>query len=201
LYPLMASRAKAIERMPTQSPVLDENGEPKVMPFTLDGMEYMRYSQYGENGEWFSLEDDYNLIRWLQEHVEGTPIIMEGQSAREYLWGSRVSIYTGLPAVIGWNWHQRQQRTFDPLPRLVQQRIVNVNAFYTMTDIPTAWNMIQYFDVSYIIVSDLEKAYYPAEGLVKFEAMVERGLLEVVYHQGNATIYKVNKDATLEVFG
>jgi YYY domain-containing protein len=189
LYPLMASRAKALERF-TQE-----------MPVTLDGMDYMKFAQYGENGQWFSLESDYNMIRWLQENIQGTPTIMEGQSAREYLWSSRVSIYTGMPAVIGWNWHQRQQRTFDPLPRLVQQRIANVNAFYTVTDIPTAWQMITHYNVSYIIVGDLEKAYYPIAGLEKFDAMVDMGLLDVVYREGSATVYQVRPGATLAELG
>jgi uncharacterized membrane protein len=183
MYPVMASRAKAIDRMAPET------------PFTLDGMTYMQYAQQGENGIWFPLEDDYKLIRWLQENTQGTPIIMEGQSAREYLWGSRISIYTGMPSVVGWNWHQRQQRTFDPMPRQVQQRVANVNAFYTTTDIDVAWDILRFYDVSYVIVGNLERAYYPPDGLAKFDEMVERGLLNVVYEEGDTLVYHVNKEA------
>ncbi len=198
LYPIMASRGRALDRMGINT------------PFTLDGMTYMQYSMYGDgdptvtanNPElgYFSLDDDYNMIRWLQENVQGTPIIMEGRSLpSEYHWGGRVSIYTGLPSVLGWNFHQRQQRTFDPLPRLVQQREANVNAFYTTLDIDTAWGILQHYDVSYIIVSNLERAYYPADALAKFDRMAGQGLLEVVYQQGAATVYKVIKNANFEL--
>jgi uncharacterized membrane protein len=148
----------------------------------------------------FALEDDYYLIQWLQENVEGTPVIMEAQSEREYLWGGRVSIYTGLPSVVGWNWHQRQQRTFDPMPRLVQQRAANVNAFYMIPDVTIATDILQHYEVSYVILSSLERARYEhTGGLEKFDDMVEMGILDIVYQEGEGTIYQVNPDAILEV--
>ena len=196
LYPFLATPGKAVFRMAPD------------MPITLDGMDYMQYASQYEGSPTviaatpglapFSLANDYAIIRWLQENVEGSPVIMEGRSEREYLWGSRFSVYTGLPSVVGWNWHQRQQRTFDPLPRLVEQRVANVNAFYITLDIPTAWNILKFYDVEYVIVSDMERAYYPQANLDKLETMVEQGLLDVVFEQGSAVIYRVNPDAELE---
>jgi uncharacterized membrane protein len=193
LYPIMASRGRSLDRMAPDTPL------------TLDGMTYMQYATLYEGDPQviqsdptvapFPLLDDYNMIRWLQQNIQGTPTIMEGQSDREYRWQGRVAILTGLPAVTGWNFHQRQQRTFDPLPRLVEQRVANVNAFYVTSDIDQAYNILRHYNVSYVIVSSLEKAYYPAAGLAKFPTMVERGLLEVVYDNGAATVYKVTKDA------
>lgn len=187
LYPLMATRGKAVFRMGTNTPL------------TLDGMEYMKYSQQGENGVWFPLVDDYNMIRWLQDNVQGSPIIMEGRSAgpnnySEYHWNARIAIYTGLPSVLGWNFHQRQQRTFDQMPRMVELREANIIAFYTITDIPQTWAMVEHYNVSYIIVGGLEKAYYPPDGLAKFDEMVGMGLLEVAYQNENSKIYRVNRD-------
>jgi YYY domain-containing protein len=199
MYPVMASRAKAIDRMAAD------------VPFTLDGMEYMKYAQLFEGDPLvlqnnpsaapFALEGDYHLIRWLQENVQGTPVIIEGRADREYRWEGRISIYTGLPSVIGWNWHQRQQRTFDPMPRLVQQRVANVNAFYTTPDISVAWEMLRHYDVSYIIIGNLERAYYGPEGLAKFDQMEQLGLLEIVYQQDQSQVYRVNKGAVLREVG
>jgi len=113
---------------------------------------------------------------------------MEGRSEREYLWGSRITMYTGLPSVVGWNFHQRQQRTLNPLPRLVEERIANVNAFYMTTDIPTASSILRFYDVSYVIVGELERAYYPTTSLAKFDEMAKQGLFDVVFHTGDSTI-------------
>lgn len=194
LYPVMATRGRALDRMANT-------------PLSLDGMAFMQNALLYEGDPAvlqadptlapFALVSDYELIRWLHENIQGTPIIMEGQSDREYRWQSRVAIYTGLPSVIGWNFHQRQQRTFDPMPRLVQQRVANVNAFYSIPDIGIAWDILRHYDVSYVIVGALERAYYPSEGLAKFKRMVERGLLEVIYDHMGATVYKVMKDADI----
>jgi YYY domain-containing protein len=184
LYPIMATRGRAADRMGSETPL------------TLDGMDYMKYSQYGyEQGVYLEFVDDYNLIRWMQENIQGTPVIMEGRSAYEYLWGGRISINTGLPSPLGWRFHQTQQRTFEPMGQLINQRLNNMNAFYAITDIPQTWQMIRWYDISYIVVGGLERAYYPAEGLAKFDTMSQRGLLEVAYQNRATLLYKVNKDA------
>jgi uncharacterized membrane protein len=190
LYPIMATQARALDRF-----------DVSVGP-TLDGMAYMQQAQHYEvtnslqgEGEMLDLVHDYNVIRWLQENVENTPVIMEAQSEREYLWGGRMSIYTGLPSVIGWNWHQRQQRTFDPMPRMVQQRVANVNAFYNTPDTRTKANILQHYDVEYVILSTLERARYPAAGIEALYQLVDDGVLEVVYEEeaGVGVVFRVNQ--------
>ncbi|MFN8376632.1 MAG: DUF2298 domain-containing protein [Anaerolineae bacterium] len=202
MYPIMATRAKAIERMAPD------------MPVTLDGMDYMQFSNRTEvvtqyDIETFSVADDYGIIRWLQQNVQGSPVVMEGISASEYQWGNRIAMYTGLPSIIGWRWHQTQQRTIDPMPRLVDQRQSNVNAFYLTGDVGEAWRILQYYNVEYVIVSAFERARYTVRdqfgnvtfegGIAKFDRMVEMGLLEVVYSEGQGTIYRVNQNARLDV--
>jgi uncharacterized membrane protein len=159
---------------------------------TLDGMAYMQQTTYNENGIQLELGDDYEMIRWLQDNVDGAPHIIESQSWREYLWGGRVAIYTGLPSVLGWRFHQTQQRTFENMATLINQRRANVNGFYTTPDIDTAWDIIQFYDIGYIIVGGLERAYYPPEGLEKFDRMVSQGLLDNVFEYGQSTVYRVN---------
>ena len=187
LYPITATRARMVDRMAPQ------------IGAVLDGMEYMAHAEHYEvvdsaigRGELLDLSEDYQVIRWLQDHIVGTPIIMEAQSEAEYRWGSRMSIYTGLPSVQGWNWHQRQQRTFDPMPRLVQQRVANVNAFYTTEDVGIASNILQHYQVEYVILSALEYARYPQSGIEKLFEMVEQGILTVEYNNGRTRVFKVN---------
>ncbi len=101
-------------------------------PLTLDGMLFMKHSTYPENEVLMDLSQDYEAIRWMQENIEGTPTIVEA-NLPEYRWGNRYSIFTGLPGVVGWNWHQRQQRAINP-SEWVTERVNDIEAFYTLDD-------------------------------------------------------------------
>ena len=200
LFPVMAIRARAAFRFDT------------AQPLTLDGMQYMNYARHYEGDNLilatnpsrapFSLAEDYRMIRWLQESLQGVPTIIEGLSSdTQYKWNGRIAINTGLPAVIGWNFHQRQQRTLEPMGRIVEMRNANVNAFYQLPSVRMAIEMITFYKVEYIIVGQLELAYYAPEGLAKFDQMVELGLLDVVYQDGESLIYHVIPGAELREFG
>jgi YYY domain-containing protein len=176
LYPLLGGTAKIKDRM-TES-----------VPLTLDGMAFMEYSEYEDLGETLDLSQDYRAIRWLQENVPGSPVIIEGNMV-EYHWGSRNSIYTGLPSVIGWNWHQRQQRALNS-EELVQGRISDVNEFYLSSDPDGAKSILDQYDVKYIVVGQLERALYPGSGLNKFDSL-EGTIWQAVYRDGETVIYQV----------
>jgi uncharacterized membrane protein len=77
-------------------------------PHTLDSMKYMETSTYWDSTD-MDLGQDYRAIRWMQDNVQGSPVIIEG-NCPEYRWCTRFTIYTGLPGVVGWNWHQRHHR-------------------------------------------------------------------------------------------
>lgn len=177
LYPLLATRAKVADRWAPDA------------PRTLDGMAYMAYATQYENGVAFNLIGDYAALRWLQTHVKGTPVVLEAQTV-EYHWGSRVAVYTGLPAVLGWNWHQRQQRPWDS--EQVWLRAGDIQVMYNTTDIEHALTLLRQYNVELIYVGELERAYYNAEGLQKFDQMVEMGYLTLLYDQANTRIYQVN---------
>jgi YYY domain-containing protein len=186
LFPVMATRGKAVQRFNQELPV------------TLDGMDFMPYASHWELGsdQPIPLSGDYDIIRWLQDNVEGTPVIMEGRSRAEYQWGGRIANYTGLPSVLGWRFHQTQQRTIDSMSTLVNHRGANVNAFYENLDVVSAVNILRYYEVHYIIVGALERARYgPTGGLAKFDLMVEDGMLTEVFRNGDDVIYQVNRDA------
>jgi uncharacterized membrane protein len=175
VYPPIASRGKAAERF-----------DPTLAP-TLDGMAYMRTAVHREEGHTFALRSDWEAIRWLQAHVAGSPVVLEAQVPL-YRWGSRVSVYTGLPTVLGWDWHQKQQRWGDQ--HLVDQRAADVRALYADPDPARKLALLRRYDVAYVYVGALERAYYPPAGLAAFEQLVGRGL-ERVYENAAVTIYRV----------
>jgi uncharacterized membrane protein len=176
LYPLTATFQKVDDRMVPEA------------PHTLDGMTYMQYATLFDLDTEMDLGQDYHAIRWLQDHIEGSPVIVEGHLT-EYRWGDRYSIYTGLPGVVGWNWHQRQQRTLLP-DNWVWDRVNGIEAFYQTTDLEVAQRFLDQYDVAYIILGQLERARYPGDGLVKFEE--QNGILwRQIYHDRDTVIYEV----------
>jgi len=179
LYPITATAEKIDDRISNETPL------------TLDGMKYMQNSNYSFEGVNMSLEEDYMAIRWMQENVDGSPVIVEANTV-EYSWGSRFSIYTGLPGVVGWNWHQRQQRAVVP-SIWITDRVEAVNNFYLTTDIEETENFLTKYDVSYIIVGQVEHAKYVGEGIGKF-SQLDGMLWKSVYSIGTTKIYQVIKD-------
>jgi len=179
LYPVLATRAKINDRF-----------DPSVGP-TLDGMAYMKRAVYFD-GEPIELKWDYEAIHWLLDNVKGSPVIAEAntESRGLYRWGSRVSIYTGLPTIIGWRWHQVQQRSAMP-ETWIDERIRDVQRLYSDTDTQVALEILRKYEVSYVYLGDVERIYYPGPGLDKFEVMRAQGQLKLAYHNERVRIYEV----------
>jgi YYY domain-containing protein len=161
-------------------------------PHTLDSMTYMNYSEHWDS-QLMDLSEDYRAIRWMQDNVKGSPVIVEANCV-EYRWCTRFTIYTGLPGVLGWNWHQRQQRALIA-PNLITDRVAEIGTFYTTPEIEWARAFLKKYQVKYIIVGQLERNYYPPlenqpDGLIKFQQF-EGKYWKAVYHNANTTIYEV----------
>jgi YYY domain-containing protein len=156
-------------------------------PRGLDGMKYMETAHHWDEGD-LDLGQDYRGILWMRENVQGSPVIVEANTP-EYRWGSRYTVYTGLPGVLGWNWHQRQQRALNP-PNLVTDRVEEIRAFYETVNLADALAFIKKYDVGYIVVGQEERNYYPGAGLDKF-AQEEGVLWDEVFRDGATRIYKV----------
>ncbi len=198
LYPLFAIPAKIRDRWVSEAPI------------TLDGMAFLEHATQYENGIALPLEGEARVIRWLQDNVTGSPVIMEKNAEAEYVrWGNRVSIYTGLPTVIGWRWHQAQQRMVMP-GGTVEGRQQDVVEFYNTPSSKTAWEILQRYHVEYVVLTPYERAYmqtplsfslegepdlaqHQAEAEAKFDSLVAEGRLEIVFHdpESDARIYRV----------
>ncbi len=157
-----------------QHPVQSANYIP-----TLDGFAFVH--------AWYPA--DAQAITWLNDHVAGTPIILEASAPVSYQWFNRVSVYTGLPDILGWPDHVGEQRYGDqPL-----NRVTDINIIYTTTNAPLAIELLRYYHVQYIYVGPLEQQMYgqqQSNGLNKFDRMVGN-ILRVVYRSNNVTIYEM----------
>ena len=151
LFILMGGMGKVEDRMAANA------------PHTLDSMTFMDYATYYEHNTNLDLSVDYRAIRWMQDNVKGSPVIAETPGAGiQYEWFNRFSIYTGLPDVVGWQWHEQQQRVL--FSGTVIARGAEEDNFYTTPDIQATLDFIHKYNVRYIIVGELEYAKYVTPG-------------------------------------
>jgi YYY domain-containing protein len=178
LYPPLATRSKILDRFSGSN-----------QPHTLDGTAYMDQATYYEGSRNLVLANDMAAIEWLERNVTGSPVILEGNTPG-YRWGSRFSVYTGLPTVVGWDWHVRQQHSI--LPDLaIRRRLDHVREAYNTTAPGRTLEILGFYHVTYVIVGDLERAIYGPIGLSKFDDMAAQGFLRVVYDDQGVRIYQV----------
>lgn len=123
-------------------------------PASLDGIAYLNGSDRG----------DYFAISWIRRNITGTPVIIEAPG-RCYSTDSRVSAFTGLPTVIGWEGHEMMWRgSYED----VRVRAEDVDKIYSTRNINTAIGLLNKYNVSYVYIGAAERARY-GKGLDKFE--------------------------------
>lgn len=177
-YTFTATNAKIRDRMNN------------LTPNTLDGMEYMKDSYYFDQNKRFDLMWDYQAINWILDNISGTPVILEG-NAPIYRWGSRVSIYTGLPTVIGWDWHEKAHRSYlDPYD--IDVRVNDVKRLYETNSFVEFWQLVNKYNIEYIYVGELERAYYGEKSLADFEKLTPN-IFKTIYKNPGVTIHKITR--------
>jgi uncharacterized membrane protein len=154
---------------------------------TLDGSAYMRTAVYYDQNQPIQLEWDRQAIAWLRQHAPAMSTVVEANTPL-YRWGSRVAIYSGLPTIIGWDWHEKQQRSVIP-GNVIDRRIEDVRTIYTSTDIEATIKLLERYNARYVYVGPLERLYYGGEGLRKFEQPGRPW--HMVYQNEQVTIYEL----------
>lgn len=183
VYPLTATPARAADRWAPDA------------PRTLDGAAFMAAVSAERYGEAFSVDEDAAAIAWLRRNVSGTPVILEAHQP-SYQWAGRVAAHTGLPTLLGWEWHQVQQRNAVGAGPVIAARQQAVQRIYAGADPDEALALLRRYGVEYVYVGGVERASYDPAGLAKFEQLAARGDLERVFTQGRTTIYRVAVPAT-----
>jgi uncharacterized membrane protein len=205
LYTLTASAAKARDRFPAVAAIPNsgcspiegmalpyERGlPPDEQPHSLYGLDYMTWSAYCDRDAFLPLAYDHEAIRWLQDNAAGSPVIVEAQSFDLYKMSSRYAWNTGLPDVVGWDYHTRQHNGAIPT-EFVTVRGSEIITFYTTHSPDEALDFLRRYDARYVIVGPMEQAYYAGSGgLAKFADMAARGDLSVAYQNPGVIIYAV----------
>lgn len=151
-------------------------GNKDTQPY-LNGVEWMiqTYPEY------------YEIVNFLNEHVEGQPIILEanGDSYTDY---NVVSSYTGLPTVGGWYVHEWLWRGDSNAVGSLTADIANI---YESPDIEETQQLLAQYRIEYVIIGKNEREKFPNIQENKFEALGQPVFTSTIE---NGKIYKIPVD-------
>lgn len=147
-----------------------------IVPFLFVGI-YMFYSTpsyYGnldktpqlDGSRWLTAQnaDTQEMITYMNKHITGQPVILEAQGD-SYTDFNHVSAYTGLPTVAGWWVHEWLWRGSSDA---VGKRIPDVVTLYESKNEEVTKKILKKYDVSYVVVSTLERQKYKELQEAKF---------------------------------
>ena len=97
---------------------------------------------------------------------------------------------TGLPTLLGWEYHVQQRGT--PQDE-IRRRSDAIQAIYSTNNVEEAYQLLQRFNVELVVVSDLEhemysRGTYNSEGLVKWD--LHPDLFKPVFRSGPNVVYR-----------
>ncbi|MEZ5298571.1 MAG: DUF2298 domain-containing protein [Ilumatobacteraceae bacterium] len=178
-FPVLAVRPRLADRV-----------APDIGP-TLDGLAYLdgEWTVVAPDGTPIVPAEDRPLIDWLRHEVGGQPTIVE-MVGQAYGWNARVSVYTGLPTVIGWPWHETQQRL--GFSDTVERRYADVQRLYTDGDADFASFFLRAHRVEYVVIGTVELATATPEALAVIESLPGA---EVVFRDGERRIIGIDQAA------
>lgn len=137
-------------------------------------------------------QGDYEAIRWLNEHVQGTPVIVEDvvNDDGDHYYG-RISAFTGLPTIIGYVHYSVQNQlnwpgTLEARTAELDQRISDVLQIYNEKDEKKVLALLEKYQAHYLYVGPLERLNYKNVDLERFG-----DYMDIVYEEKGITIYKV----------
>jgi YYY domain-containing protein len=190
IFPYFGSRARVSERFdPSQGTGNDGLAWMESNNIIDGGHDNFYVTEYQTSGrQEHELRHTRDAINWMRENVNGTPTIIEAISIRYRSLYARFAINTGLPAVLGWDFHQSQQRV--KFHTTIEQRSTDVNMFYTTEEAGLARQVLERYGVGWVIVGDEERFVYPEAGFEKFEDGLG-GALELAYENPSIQIWRV----------
>lgn len=153
---------------------------------TLDGIVFLSMDH----------PEELEAIRWLNDEVEGAPIIVESAAGSHY-YGSffRISSYTGLPTIVG-RWGQVPWNV-DMTQVEIDDREGAAKTIYKSEDVAEVQQVIADFDVTYVYVGHREISSYSGnKSANEFAAFLQQkfsSFMDVAFQNEGVIIYKVRE--------
>jgi len=161
-YPLAAIPSKAD----------NFQGEP-----TLDGLAYLRRNSPG----------DMAAIAWIRSNVAPDAVVLEATGGSYSPEGAgRISMSTGNPTLLGWDFHERQWRGNEGYDKFAAGRPEVIEQIYRTARAEDLPRLLEQWGVDYVLVGGLERNKYKISeaALARFDAA-----LKLVYDQDGVRIY------------
>jgi uncharacterized membrane protein len=161
-YPLAAIPSKAD----------NFQGEP-----TLDGLAYLRRNSPG----------DMAAIVWIRSNVAPDAVVLEATGGSYSPEGAgRISMSTGNPTLLGWDFHERQWRGNEGYDKFAAGRPEVIEQIYRTASVEELPRLLEQWDINYVLVGELERNKYKISeaALARFDAA-----LKLVYDQDGVRIY------------
>ena len=131
-------------------------------------------------------EGDAAVIDWLMKNAPQGSILLEA-SGDPYSEFARISSHTGIPTVLGWANHEGLWRASakaeDPE---VMERLGQIKLFYTTPNPTVAYQILQRYHVTHVILGDMERRTYGSN-----PALEGFSFLFPVFQKGGTTVYAV----------
>jgi len=117
-----------------------------VRYFTLDGTAFLP--------DLPRAKEDAEIIAWLNKNVQGTATVLEahGDPYREF---TRISMYTGLPTILGWEHHTRQRGLSS---EALSERKKAIRAIYSSDDLALTKELLAKYKIDFVVVGAIERA-------------------------------------------
>jgi uncharacterized membrane protein len=126
--------------------------------------------------------DELAAIQWLKQAPDGVLVEAVRPDGGSYSDFARVSVYSGLPTVLGWVGHESQWRGgYEEMG----SRQDDIARLYNTRNWDEARGILEHYNIRYVVVGPRERSTYSV-----FEVKFER-FLEQVFQQGEMTIYEV----------
>jgi len=144
------------------------------------------FKYWGLSGTDYLIEqfpDNFAVINWINNNVSGQPHMVEavGDSYTKF---NQVSSATGLPTIEGWLVHEWLWRGGYDGPG---SRSTEVSTIYESTDPLKVKEILQKYNVEYILVGNQEREKYPNLSEKKFTTFAH-----IVFQSGSTRLYEIN---------
>ncbi len=131
-------------------------------------------------------QEEASLIRWINKSITGVPVLLEAHGA-SYGAFTRIAMHTGLPTVLGWDYHVTQRGTKR---EDVERRKKDISIAYNTSDWQVALRILRQYGVRYVVVGKLERLTYGSDGLAKFSNAP--AAFSQVFKDGETALYRVS---------